>query len=994
VLRLFTFGGLGLESDNGSSAPRLRRPRLALLAVLAAAGDRGVSRERLAGLFWPDSADARARHSLRQTLYALRNDMGCEVVRAEGSTLALDTAVITADVIELRSALAGGDRARAVGYARGPFLDGFYLPGASAFERWMEDERGRLTAAVMAALLSLAVEATRANERDAAVEWWGQLTARDPLSGRFALGYLKALAARGDRAEALAFARQHEVVVRRELEADPDSDVRRLVAELRAMSAPEIVRASFNGAGETRPQRAVVEAEAPATEATPASPRAARPGHTLSPAAVAASPTSVPNVKRASGRSRFARPALGVLTAGGLVLLVVTALFARQRGWWSESAATPTFAVGLIREAGVPDSLRTGRVLTDMIATNLARIEGLSVLANSRVLELMRPGPDSAADYSDAARRAGAAELLEGQLLAKPRAALELEMRRVELRTGIVREVYRVTAADRYALVDSLTQNIARRFQLESPAGSVASTITSSPTAYRFYDEGLRAYFQNDIKAALRLMQAALVEDSLFAMAAYYVDKLAWVTADQTSGDLSKLRPRALRLADRAPERERLTITADLLSQDFEPRALAVVESLTTRYPNDPRALATLGRVKAGAGEWAGAVAAVERAIALDSAAEPNGAPICRVCEDLYQLADVYLWWDSLPAVVRTAERFRALRPSASQPFFFLSLVGQRLGDSAVAYDNFLRLESLGGTTHTYKIHVDLALEAYDRAEQELLPLLASSYPGDYAESAWNYLIALRNQGRLRDALEFQRTGVVPGLPAPNAKHTPVDINDGILALERGDARAAAATFEKRLHLNTVQLAPGVRARHLAWNGTLQGMALAAAGDTHSVRLLADRVEAWGRGSAYGRDRKAHHYLRGLVLAAAGRHDTAVREFQAAIHSPTLGFTRVNYELARSLLRLDRPREAVAALQPALRGELDASNLYITRTELHELLAQAFDRTGARDSAAVHYRAVVNAWARADTEFQPRRAAAKLWLARYPALPRRGAPGR
>jgi predicted Zn-dependent protease len=176
---------------------------------------------------------------------------------------------------------------------------------------------------------------------------------------------------------------------------------------------------------------------------------------------------------------------------------------------------------------------------------------------------------------------------------------------------------------------------------------------------------------------------------------------------------------------------------------------------------------------------------------------------------------------------------------------------------------------------------------------------------------------------------------------------------------------------------------PGVQARHLAWKGTLRGMALAAAGDTLAVRYLADSVETWGRGSAYGRDQKAHHYLRGLVLMAANRHEDAVREFRSAMHSPSLGLTRVNYELARCLLRLGRAREAVAALQPALRGEVDASNLYITRTELHELLAQAFDAAGQPDSAALHYRAVVKAWQRADPSFYNRRDRAHAWLARH-----------
>ena len=48
----------------------------------------------------------------------------------------------------------------------------------------------------------------------------------------------------------------------------------------------------------------------------------------------------------------------------------------------------------MIREEGVPDTLRIGGVLTDMLATNLARVAGLSVLANARLFELMRKNLD------------------------------------------------------------------------------------------------------------------------------------------------------------------------------------------------------------------------------------------------------------------------------------------------------------------------------------------------------------------------------------------------------------------------------------------------------------------------------------------------------------------------------------------------------------------------------------------------------------------------
>jgi len=163
----------------------------------------------------------------------------------------------------------------------------------------------------------------------------------------------------------------------------------------------------------------------------------------------------------------------------------------------------------------------------------------------------------------------------------------------------------------------------------------------------------------------------------------------------------------------------------------------------------------------------------------------------------------------------------------------------------------------------------------------------------------------------------------------------------------------------------------------------LLAMVLVASGDTARLRALADTVEYWGQRSNYGRDRRAHHYVRGMLLVAQQRDAEAAAELHEAIHSPTNGFTRVNYELGRTLLRLGRPNEAVPIVRAALHGELDGSSLYMSRTELHELLAQAFDQTGMRDSAAVHYRAVVKAWARADPMFRARRDSARARLASY-----------
>jgi predicted Zn-dependent protease len=168
------------------------------------------------------------------------------------------------------------------------------------------------------------------------------------------------------------------------------------------------------------------------------------------------------------------------------------------------------------------------------------------------------------------------------------------------------------------------------------------------------------------------------------------------------------------------------------------------------------------------------------------------------------------------------------------------------------------------------------------------------------------------------------------------------------------------------------------RARNVIWQLTLAGTAHAAAGDTAVVRRLADSLEVLGPTSFYGgRDEKLHYVLRGLLLQREGRHAEAVDAFRRSLYSLTDGYTRTNLMMARSLIALHRPAEAIAVLQPAIRGGVDGSNTYVSRTELHEALAEAFEQAGRQDSATAHWRAVESAWRRADPQFQERYLTAK-----------------
>ena len=920
-MRLRTFGGPAIESD--TTPPQFGPRRVGLLAVVAAAGRKGVSRDRVIGLLWPDSGEEQARHTLSQTLHSLKKDSGREWIAA-GPELRLDPAV-SSDVGDFLEAVSTGNLAAAAALYAGPFLDGFYLPAAPEFERWVETERGRLHAMALRTLETLALQADAAGQRTEALRWWHRLTELDPLSGRFAAGLMRALAAAGDRSGALAHARLHEETVRRELDADLDPAIRQLVGSLRMPAAPPEV---------SPPAR-----EWPSVPASVAEPFSSR--------ATTSSGPVVPG-------PRQRRVGIGVLliVAVGLVIIL-------RSLWPGAGPRSPFLAVGEIRSPGLGDTAAPAGVLRDMLATSLGQVGGLQVVANSRLVELMPPGSDTLSSAtSDAARRAGATQLIEGEIQ-PDRADLVMTFRRVAIETGVVVQGYQVRAADRYALVDSATAALARDFHLSPPGGAVADVRTASPAAYAIYEEGLRAYYQYDGPAAYRLMTAALERDGSFAMAAYYAWMAGRGLVDEVEG--SRTLQLAKRLAPRASERERLLIEGAVAAMDAPiTQAVAIAETLTVRYPMDPDGQILLGEARFQNGEWARAVNALERAVAIDSVAGATGGSYCRICTSLAVLSHTYLWWDSAGAAERSARRLIALRPHDHIGWNNLVEPLLRQGRRAEAEAAAEQGIALSMARFSSRPNLDRDLLRWGRfaeLDRVLRPDLQSPTPQTRDEARWLLWISLRYQGRFRDARELARDATQIAL----------------MAQELGRPAEAGRLFEERARQIAASDAPlGLKARTRAWMLTLAGTAWAAAGDTAAVRRLVDSVQVIGAASSFGRDGRLHFVLRGLLLQQQGRHAEAVEAFRNGIFSMTDGYTVTNLLMARSLLALGRAQEAIAVLQPALRGGVDGSNTYTSRTELHEALAEAFDLAGLKDSAAVHYQAVEQAWRDADPAYSDR----------------------
>jgi TolB-like protein len=158
--RVRLFGAASIETPDGPLAGRaVQRHRVALVALLATTKRGARGRDHLIDLLWPDATAERGRRLLSDSIYRINRALGAEALATRGDSVELERAVLSSDVIDFDLAMRHHDWARVLDLYDAPFLDGFYLPGAVAFDQWMEVERRRFERAVDEARAAIATGA-------------------------------------------------------------------------------------------------------------------------------------------------------------------------------------------------------------------------------------------------------------------------------------------------------------------------------------------------------------------------------------------------------------------------------------------------------------------------------------------------------------------------------------------------------------------------------------------------------------------------------------------------------------------------------------------------------------------------------------------------------------------------------------------------------------------------------------------------------------------
>jgi TolB-like protein/DNA-binding SARP family transcriptional activator len=534
--RLETLGTLVLRSPEGRTplADHGQQGwRLGLLAVLAASGERGCSRDRLLLLFWPDASQQRARHSLEQLLYKMRKSMG-ESLFAGVNPLRLNSAVITSDVEDFEQALGAGDLEAAVGRYHGPFLDGFYLSDSPEFEEWVTGERARLESEYTNALERLAQGAEDAEQHEAAVRWRRELYNLDPLSSRHALGLIRALASSGDHTSALRHTEQYERLVQQELGTTVGPEITALVSEIRA-------RAS---------------AEPPAARPPPSDSAIERPARipVRSKAAEIPPPATRPPPRRLSQNFLIAVAAVASLV---VVLFAATRLRHAPAEVPAVAAREPSIAVlPLANLSTDPTDAALADGMTQELIAMLGRSGDLRVIASTSVFALQDRGMD-VRQIADSLR---VSHVLEGGLQ-KMGPRLRMQVRLVDARDGSTRwsETYDREIGDIFAVQEEISFAVARELDVRLAGGgrtaSNSRRHTPNVAAYEWYLRGITADMLGGgvgRRQGIDHLHRAIAADSNFA-AAYA--RLTWMYLNQpgtTPGDYREWWDRAEQVALRA----------------------------------------------------------------------------------------------------------------------------------------------------------------------------------------------------------------------------------------------------------------------------------------------------------------------------------------------------------------------------------------------------------------------------------------------------------
>lgn len=236
TLKIYLLGGLRIYRGTETVNFPTQKTR-SLFCYLVTYRNLSHSRDKLAGIFWGESPEEKAKKNLRNTLWRLRRIIGPQLLISEENQVQFNTpGDYWLDVEEFEK-LVNGETGRLVDWSRalrdavalyqGDFLEGFY-------DEWCLYERERLRGLFLGALERLMAYHGRRGQYQEAIAYGQRILSYDPLREEIHRELMRLFLASGKRSAAF---RQYEIcrhVLAEELDIEPMEETNVLYQEIRA----------------------------------------------------------------------------------------------------------------------------------------------------------------------------------------------------------------------------------------------------------------------------------------------------------------------------------------------------------------------------------------------------------------------------------------------------------------------------------------------------------------------------------------------------------------------------------------------------------------------------------------------------------------------------------------------------------------------------------------------------------------------------------------
>jgi len=676
-------------------------------------------------------------------------------------------------------------------------------------------------------------------------------------------------------------------------------------------------------------------------------------------------PDASPATRTPRRRWRSITPTL--LVAAAVILLIILKPWQFDiRSTQEAVAAENRLAIVYFRNvADTTDAQRLGEIASNLLITDLSESNYLDVVSGQRLYDILKfLGLEGTKNVNSdiATRVAGVADarwLLTGNILqTAPHLVVTAQLS--DAVSGKIIAAEHITGSPGegiFSIVDRLTVGIKNDLSLPDAAGretdpTVADVTTHSEVAYRYYLEGLDAYYKYYLDDARVALSKAVQADSTFAMAWYYLAKI--VDSSARPEILSKL----LKFSGNVGERQRRYIDVQLaLSAGNADSAVSMLKNLTTRYPQDKEAHFQLGLIAFSKADYETCIEELLKATELD--------PLFKRAYNL--LAYSYDRIGDFDHAIRAIDKYVDLAPDEANPYDSRAEIyahNGRLDGAIESYQRALEIRpdyvsSLGylGIMYVFDRQFERADSCFERFGRRADPEAAR---GAILYRAYTPV----HRGRFNHALKYLDSNIAALSPdtltaGKMRTLTYLLVEKAIILEALDDTQGALETMDEY-----VRVCSRATPSQIPTYGPYYVQLLVQNGELDRARQLVNTFK--NRSAQQGSQTELYFEAAGALEEGLGNNELALEHYRKA--ADISNEFALHYRLARSYLRMGQLGEAVAEFKnQASVYTSPRAFLGVWSIDLHYYLGLAYEKSGWNSDAVREYSTFVDAWKDADT---------------------------